>query len=144
MTRVAADLRLLLVVCLWTSAVVGCGTRVPANPTTYAVHGKVTLDGAPLTRGWVKFQPASPGKGVPAEGEIKADGSYEARAFVGQPGTTAGEYKVSIAPISGPQEGDMTAEKLPVPEKYLKPDTSGIQKTVSSGDNTIDIELTSK
>ena len=132
--------------CLLTALAVahGCGAKVPANPTTYAVHGKVTLDGQPLKQGYVRFDPAVPGKGTPAEGQIKADGGYEARSFVGQSGTTPGEYKVSLAAIPRAQEGEVSAEPLAVPEKYLKPDTSDVSKTVASGDNSIDIELTSK
>lgn len=122
----------------------GCGPSIPSNPATYPVRGKVTLDGQPLKRGFVRFDPVSPGKGLAAEGEIQSDGRYEARVFVGQQGTTPGEYKVSIAPLSRQQEGDLVAEALDVPAKYQKPETSDITKTVTSGENSIDIELTSK
>lgn len=134
----------LLVSALGCCLLAGCGTRAPANPTTYAVRGKVTLAGQPLKQGYVRLDPASPGKGVPAEGQIKPNGTYEARAFVGQPGTTPGEYKISLASVPRGQEGEVAAEPLPVPEKYLKPDTTDIAKTVTSGDNTIDVELAAK
>lgn len=122
----------------------GCGTNVPANPTTYPVRGKVTLDGGPLKQGFVRFDPAQPGKGLPAEGEIKSDGSYEARAFAGQSGTTPGDYKVSIAAIPRAQEGEAVGNALAIPVKYQRPDTSDVSKTIVSGENAIDVELVSR
>lgn len=122
----------------------GCGTSVPSNPTTYPVRGKVTLDGGPLKQGFVRFDPAEPGKGLPAEGEIKPDGTYEARAFVGQPGTTPGDYKVSIAAIPRAQEGEAVGGAITVPSKYQRPDTSDVTKTIVSGENTIDVQLVSR
>ena len=122
----------------------GCGMSVPSNPTTYPVRGKVTLDGDSLKQGFVRFDPAQPGKGLPAEGEIKADGTYEARAFVGQPGTTPGDYKVSIAAIPRAQEGEAVGGALAIPAKYQRPDTSDITKTIGGGDNAINVELVSR
>lgn len=134
------------IVCLTIASVSaqGCGPNVPANPTTYAVHGKVTLDGQPVKRGFVRFDPTSPGKGVAAEGEIQADGSYEARAFVGQRGTTPGDYKVYVAAVARPQEGETNPQPLDLPAKYQSAGTTDITKSVTAGENSIDIELTSK
>jgi hypothetical protein len=38
----------------------------------------------------------------------------------------------------------MTPAKLVTPQKYADTETSGLQYTVAPGDNTIDIELSSK
>lgn len=114
----------------------GCGPRVPGNPTTYPLHGKVTLGGKPLTTGIVRFDPVEIGKGVAVDGKIESDGNYKARAFVGQPGTTPGSYKVSIHPDPHGPSG-----MPPAPEKYQRTETSGLSYTVEAKDNTYDIEL---
>lgn len=124
--------------------VAGCGTRIPSNPSTYAVRGKVTLAGQHLKAGYIRFDPVSPGKGTSADGPIKPDGTFEVRAFVGQPGTTPGEYKVSLASVPRGQEGEVVAQPLPIPTKYLRPDTTDIVKTVIAGDNAFDVELAAK
>lgn len=116
----------------------GCGVRVPANPTTYPLHGTVKLDGKPVTEGTVHFDPVEAGKGIPVDGKIESDGSYKTRAFVGQQGTTPGDYKVWIGPDPyGPSGG----KSLQVPEKYQSAESSGLSYTVEAKDNTYDIDL---
>lgn len=115
----------------------GCGTRVPANPTTYPLHGTVKLAGTPLAQAVVHFEPAEVGKGIAVEGKIGSDGTYKTRAFVGQQGTTPGNYKVSIKPDPhGPAN-----QISPVAEKYQSGETSGLSFTVEAKDNTYDIDL---
>jgi hypothetical protein len=119
----------------------GCGPNVPANPSTQPVHGTVTYKGEPLARGYVVFSPAPGSQGVPAEGALREDGTYDARAFVGQMGTMPGEYIVWFSPSAQAARGEDFAEPLPIPQGYQSGETSDIKKTVSDGDNTIDIEI---
>ncbi|HWB12507.1 MAG TPA: hypothetical protein VG826_25000 [Pirellulales bacterium] len=124
------------------SAAIGCGPSAPKIPTTYPVHGTVTLNGEPVTGGYVRFEPVEAGKGMEADGAVQSDGSYKVRAFAGQPGTTPGDYKVFLSSVSRMREGEDYPEQLPIPAKYQNKDTSGIIKTVTSDDNQIDLELT--
>lgn len=119
----------------------GCGTKVPSNPTTEPVHGTVTYKGEPLTTGFICFSAVDPGQGRDAEGTIKEDGGYELRAFVGQQGTLPGEYKVWFSPLPQAARGESVADPLPIPKKYQNAETTDITKTVSTGDNTIDVEI---
>lgn len=115
----------------------GCGTHVPANPTTYPLHGKVTLNNTPLTTGIIHFEPAEIGKGIAVDGKIESDGTYKTRAFVGQQGTTPGNYRVSIEPDHvGP-----SSQTPAVPEKFRSGETSGLSYTVEAKDNTYDVDL---
>lgn len=119
----------------------GCGPRVPGNPATEPVHGTVKHKGTPLKGGYVCFSPVDPAKGRAAEGAIKPDGSYELRAFIGQRGTLPGEYKVWFSPLPVAARGESAADLLPIPKKYQDAGTTDITKTVSSGDNAIDVEV---
>jgi hypothetical protein len=120
----------------------GCGPKIPANPSTQPVHGTVTYKGEPVTRGYVVFSPA-PGSttGIEAEGALREDGAYDARAFVGQLGTIPGEYVVWFSPSNQAARGEEFAEPLPIPQKYQNAATSDIKQTITDGENTIDIEI---
>ncbi len=72
----------------------GCGGAADSLPRQ-AVSGAVTLDGRPLARGSIQFQPASQ-NGVAAGAEIK-DGKY---AIPRDQGPIPGEYKVIISSAS--------------------------------------------
>lgn len=120
------------------SMAAGCGVRLPANATTYPLHGKVTQNNQAFTTGVVRFEPVEVGKGIAVEGKIESDGSYKTRAFVGQQGTTPGAYNVSVVPDPlGPSAGQASQ----IPEKYQSGKTSGLSYTVEAKDNTYDIDL---
>lgn len=110
------------------------------------VSGKVTLDGQPVGPGAVVFAPVD-GQSNPADGAIQLDGSYSLKTSR-QAGLKAGEYKVSVSvfdqPPVQPGERSMTPAKLVTPQKYADTETSGLQYAVEPGDNTINIELSSK
>lgn len=103
----------------------GCGDGKPSVDTTRAVatvKGVVTLDGAPVKKGMVSFNPANYlRKDVPSgSGEIKEDGSYELK-------TLAGENEIKV---TGPQ-----LAKDPV-LSHIELDF-----TAKPGENTFNIEL---
>lgn len=61
----------------------GCqGITLPDPPFSFdrvTVEGKITVDGRPLSPGWVTFLPIEGTVGRPAIGRVRADGSYVAR-----------------------------------------------------------------
>ncbi len=122
-------------------AAAGCGPHIPPPPTTQPVHGNVTLNGQPVTKGFVRFIPAEGSGGRFAEGMIAEDGSYAVAAFKGQAGTLPGEYKVYFSSIQRAAEGESEGEPLGLPAKYLRPETTDIKVTVSDGDNDIPLEM---
>jgi hypothetical protein len=109
------------------------------------VSGQVTLDGNNIGPGMVVFAPEGGGK--PATGSIESDGSYTMNTSR-DVGLAAGTYKVAVSVREMPQNvkrGDRPPPgKLLIPEKYEQSTTSGLEYEVKPGDNTIDIELSSR
>lgn len=114
----------------------GCGPKMPANLTTYPVHGKVTVNGKAAVDGLIVFEPVS-AEAQPGRGEIEADGSYSASTYKTQTGLVPGEYAVLFEPGS----------KSKFPEKYVKQEhaqdlsDSALKFTVKAEENTIDVEV---
>jgi hypothetical protein len=117
--RISRDRRCLLLLLgawVWTAAL-GCG-----GPKTVPVSGVATLDGKPLDRGIVMFNPdASKGNDAKygCRGRVQGKGEFElyteepANLYKGAP---LGWYKVTIAPLV---PGNDTP--LPVHQKYTDP-----------------------
>lgn len=109
------------------------------------VSGRVTLDGVPVQRGNVAFEPQA--GGMMALAEISENGEYELKTNQDS-GLASGAYRVKVisrekTPL--PQGGGLPPPgKLLVPEKYTKVDTSGLVFDVAPGSNKIDIELQSQ
>jgi hypothetical protein len=147
-------------------AVVGCPGGGTAIQTDY-VEGVVTLDGEPVAGAIVTFQPKGPG-GMSATGMTDEQGKYTLNPVGGGQmaaeagsGTLAGEYYVGVVktemevPLSEEEAEEQGVEYVPptgmestkvthiVPERYNNPKESGIEKTVTEGQNSIPIELTS-
>ena len=114
------------------------------------MYGKVTLDGTPLSKGMISFDPADGSPGAVPAGGVVTDGSY---SIASETGPTPGKYKVSIRSAgTGP---DSTLERAApgMPPKKSKPDPIPKQyntasrltaEVASSGSTTADFELTSK
>lgn len=119
-------------------ALAGCGGNklVP-------VAGTVSVGEKRLERGNVTFHPV---RGGPvATGTIGPDGAYSLRTG-NEVGAAPGEYKVTVVATadlpkaSGPLAREV-APKLLIPEKYGKPESSGLAHTVPPGGGTIEIRL---
>lgn len=91
------------------ASLLGCSGR----PYDVApVAGLVTLDGEPLARGVVNFQPiaatnsTSPGPG--STGRLSPDGRYVLELLDGSPGAVVGEHRVRIYSVvaEGPAAAD--------------------------------------
>ena len=126
---------------LVTTCLAGCGSEFGAT-----VSGVVTLDGNPVTPGFVTFVPGEAGT-VPATSDLDSSGGFELSTQK-KVGLAPGTYRVSVQAFRPPDvpEGQRTmkpSEPL-VPVKYLQVTTSGLEYTVEPGPNEIAIELTSK
>jgi hypothetical protein len=108
----------------------GCGDSEKA----YAVSGKVTVGGAPLTAGTVTFVPEGAAKtaGNPMT-TIKSDGTYT-MAGKNNRGLPAGRYKVAVTTMVPPgaevTSGDKPPKPVAINEKYKFADSSGLSVEV--------------
>lgn len=124
------------------------------------------MNGAPVPGASVSFSPVETGK-PPALGISDTQGMYILTTYDSGDGAVEGEYKVMVfkgapaaaaaAPAhdptgqmsgggapkhSGPAgKGQAAAGGSLLPEKYASATTTTITKTVTAGDNVIDIEL---
>ncbi len=104
------------------------------------VSGTVTLDGTPLREGTITFHPQ--GEGPTAYGKVR-DGSFTIRTGQKE-GLLPGKYKVTIAHMTIPESGSSEKAKFLTPERYSRPETSGLEADVNSGDNNLKFEMTTK
>jgi len=112
--------RYLLICLAIVGATGGCGESDPLG--RHAISGSVTLDGAPIEKGSIGFQPAD--KSITSGGDAIANGKYSIPRETGLP---IGKYRVTInAPKPG-TGGDVTAgalpgEAVPVPQELIPPE----------------------
>ena len=121
---------------------VGCG-----GPYDAYVSGVATLDGSPLPRGTVSYNPTQPG---PASyGGILSDGNYLIKTGR-EEGLPSGEYIVTVVAKEESIPDDTNRGLPPKPGKtitplwYLSKQTSNLKFTVEPGSNEINLELTSE
>lgn len=118
------------------AATLGCGTHESS------VTGTVTLDDVPLSRGTVTFHPKA--GGAAAYARIDAEGHYTIKTG-DQEGLKPGEYVVTVvATTPPPPENPSGFGKLLTPERYGTVEKSGLEYTVSTGHNRIDLRLKTK
>jgi len=147
LARLGSGLWQSVLILLTMALAAGCGR---SRLDTVPLSGKVTYQGSPIPWGSVSFQPTDPKAGRPAMADINVDGSYEVATLEHDAGLMAGEYKVSVYAAKTPlfvpnaeQKAAAARVKLPTPERYANPDTSGLTLTVAPGDGpkTFDIDL---
>jgi hypothetical protein len=73
----------------------------PAGPKLLPVTGRITVDGKPLPGAVVVFTPSFSDAGTHSIGETTADGSF-ALSYLYRPGTAAGDYRVMVSYLLGP------------------------------------------
>ena len=115
------------------ATVIGCGNG--STSLGSSVTGTVTVNGSPAPAGLeISFQPAV--DGAPSFGSTNSEGKYELQRTPRTKGATPGENLVTVTfPVN---EG----EDAPADLKILKTFQDGTYKvTVSSGQNTIDLEI---
>jgi len=110
------------------------------------LSGSVNVNGAPLEKGAVSFQPVD--KGMPSGGKI-AGGKY---SIARKDGLPVGKYRVSInAPVPGTggeaPAGAMPGEPLPPPQELIPPDwntSSEHYVEVTTGKNEFNFDVKGK
>ncbi|QDU90489.1 hypothetical protein Pla175_38940 [Pirellulimonas nuda] len=124
-------------------ACAGCGP--PEGLQKVVVDGVVTLDGAPIPNGEIRFLPIEGTEGPVSGGPIK-DGQYRAESRGGVP---VGEHRVEIRAFRAPtgrQTGTAAIEGGPA-EQYLPQQyntKSELTASVSSSSAKQDFSLSSK
>ncbi|MDR1480973.1 MAG: hypothetical protein LBJ00_18775 [Planctomycetaceae bacterium] len=113
--------------------VIGCDKNVG----TGKVSGVLTLDGSPLPDATINFAPVD-GQGLNSMGSSDSSGKYVLYYADGKSGAIPGKYKVT-ATTAQPMENIPES----VPEKYLDFSTTTLEFEIKSGNNTIDLKLTS-
>lgn len=117
------------------------------SPFSADVTGTITLDGEPVAPGVVIFSPVTAGQDS-SRGNIDRSGNYILKTRHDR-GIDTGDYRVAVLVYEKgdpPAPGERASANLPplVPPKYLRVETSGLQYTVGSGSNSIDIALSSE
>lgn len=124
----------------------GCSRQTPAHP----VGGRVTLNGKPLVDAQISFRPA---QGPEAFGVLDSEGRYRLSTRAAGDGAVAGTHAVTLSQVTvglalepgvPPKLEKPTPGAMPVPEKYLRAETSGLTATVVPGENTFDFDLSSR
>lgn len=135
---------------LTAAAFSGCAGGSADDLDRQNVYGNVTLDGAPLAKGIISFDPAEGSPGTVSAGGVVTDGSYNIdRAH----GLTPGKYRVSIKSAGHDDGIDPTAApgappprkkaaKDPIPAEYNTQST--LTAEVGSGATKVDFDLKSK
>jgi hypothetical protein len=113
---------------------IGCGGGGD-RPTLGRVHGRVTMDGEPLAKAGIAFQPKE--KGRESFARTDAKGEYELTYLGEVKGAGIGENSVRI---TTQKSNDPKTET--VPAKYNKQTT--LRFEVKAGDNEANFDLTSK
>jgi len=138
----------LALVALIFTCVLGCQPSAGTVP----VKGKVTLKGSPAPDGTlITFTPI--GEGETASGRVQS-GQYELfSGNRGDVGAKPGKYKVVLTGGQSMQQGDYSktssAKNAQAPsaagggiaKEYTAAETTPLEKEVTSGSNTIDIEI---
>ncbi len=120
------------------SLLLASGCSRSDRPTLGKVRGKVTMDGKPLARALVGFQPK--GKGRESIGPTDAEGNYELKYNLELAGAGVGENRVRIS-----TQHSMDPRSETVPRKYSDPQNSTLHYDVKPGDNNdVNFDLQSR
>ncbi len=122
--------------CVIGAAAMGCGA--PAGPKKFQVTGKVTLDGQPIQKGYIIFQPVKAGD--PPEGAEILDGKYVVRTM---PGDKKVEIKASKSTGEKSGKGDEVQENYIPPQYNVKTELTA-KVTDKESTNQFDFTLKTK
>ena len=110
-----------------------------ARKPTFAVTGRVTLDGRPAEHATVVLHPigVSGPEVVKPRGTVKTDGSFTLTTYAGDDGAPAGDYRVTVELwLAGPRADEPPANRLNV--KLAKPETSQLTAKVAAAPTTLE------
>ena len=119
----------------------GCGGA--SGPGLAKVTGRVTLDGQPLPKARVVFQPSGP-NASPSTAETREDGTFELMYRRDAAGAMIGSHKarVTTAGLVSDDAGKETVVPEKVPSRFNK--NSQLTFEVKEGENNFDVSLDSK
>lgn len=129
-----------MVAALSSLCICGCSSK---QSNIVPVHGKVVLDGQPLTHGTISTLPAA-GRGGRAF--IQKDGSFQLGTYGLNDGASIGihEAAVSVTDTSNETSPEASAGRSLIPARYTNPKTSGLTIEVSAeGPNNPELVLSS-
>lgn len=111
----------------------GCGE---SGTQVVPFHGRVTIDGEPLSHGFVRFVPKG---GRTSDAELNSDGTFELRYSADKRGAEIGSHRVEVAANEtlGP-----TRVKWHAPKQYASIATSGLTHEVVGPEDDMEIKLT--
>ena len=115
------------------TALVGCGD---GRPPRVPVSGRVTIDGQPVTKGFVQIIPKD---ARAAQAPLDAEGRFRLETFDPEDGCVVGKHQVAVIsnePLS------TTKIRWLVPQKYRRPETSGLWVEIAGPTDNLEIPLT--
>ena len=107
------------------------GTGCSGRQSVYPVTGKVLFENRPAVGALVQFHPEGPADKatlVP-QGEVDANGVFHLTTYTFQDGAPPGRYRVTVF-WGVPAKGGDGYDRILVPARYLKPETSGLTAVV--------------
>jgi len=114
---------------------------------TFAVAGKMTMDGKPLSGATVTFHSlnAITEKYVHVcDGLTDDSGRFNVTTYAKFDGAPAGEYVVTVVKTGkGYYDGEIP-DKTQLPEKYATPTTTPLKITIKEGTNDVNLDLEGK
>ena len=128
----------------------GCGGSGVTEPELATVTGVVTVDGAPGANLLVTFEPQPRDQqdlknvGASSTAQTDDEGTFELN-YKDKRGAVVGKHLVRITPIAGggPAGGEAAvAIGVEIPPRYGS--ESDVFRDVQKGDNSIDLEITTK
>lgn len=123
----------LMTVCL----LAGCSGGAADAPELGQVSGTITMDGKPLTKASVSFEPQS---GAPSVGMTDETGHYELVYSKDHQGAVPGQHTVRISKFGEPGSPNDTEDQIPAKFNQNSKETA----EVKMGDNEINFDLNSK
>lgn len=154
----------LAMVCVMVFAILGCNKGAKLDDLN-TVSGVITLDGAPLENASITLYPTAPG--ARSAGCVSdANGKFKIQTLTSNDGVANGDYQVSVTKMImenayTDEESKIFSEaggkshkqvfpgrpeptpKNELPQKYAKPDTSGLTLTINGPSKDLKLELTS-
>lgn len=122
------------------AAIPGCGGS-DYELKVARVSGVVTLDGEPLAEGYVSILVR---KGRMGRGAIQSDGTFVIGTYKDADGAQVGSHTVVVKQVPR-DEGGGKKNRVPIPKRYGKSNTSGLSIDIKPGEqNELILKLTTK
>lgn len=124
---------LYLTVCL--TILAGCGD---GKAKLGKVTGTVSYKGSPISTGTIVFHPE---EGRSASAEIVAGEITDVTTYEANDGVPIGKHKVTVTAAEKTGEGTTAIVKNAIPEKYGSLKTTDLEVEITSGENTVELDL---